>query len=97
MDGDDLLASDDWADNEWALLTKSDPEKVIRVVLGKLRLLSGEEQEIATTSFVILSGLIGMEEEVERRLNTAMIDIMENKVLGPAIRKGLEQGREQGR
>jgi predicted transposase YdaD len=97
MDGEDLLASDDWADNEWALLTKSDPEKVMRVVLEKLRLLSGEEQEIATTSFVILSGIIGMEEEVERRLNTAMIDIMENKVLGPAIRKGLEQGRQLGR
>ena len=26
-----------------------------------------------------------------------MIDVMENKVLGPAIRQGLEQGLEQGR
>ena len=26
-----------------------------------------------------------------------MIDIMENKILGPAIRQGLEQGRLEGR
>ncbi len=26
-----------------------------------------------------------------------MIDIMENKILGPAIRKGIEQGRTEGR
>lgn len=97
MDGADLLASDDWADNEWALLTKSDPEKVMRVVFDKIRALSGEEQEIASTSFVILSGIIGIEEEVERRFKTEMIDIMENKILGPAIRQGLEQGREEGR
>jgi len=35
---------------------------------------------------VIVSGIIGLEEAVVRRLN--MIDIMENKVLGPAILKG---------
>lgn len=97
MDGADLLASDDWADNEWALLTKSDPEKVMRVVFDKLRTLSGEEQETAATSFVILSGIIGMEDEVERRFKIEMIDIMENKILGPAIRQGLEQGRQLGR
>ena len=26
-----------------------------------------------------------------------MIDLMENKILGPAIRQGLEQGRREGR
>lgn len=97
MDGADLLASDDWADNEWALLTKSDPEKVMRVVFDKLRTLSGEEQGTAATSFVILSGIVGLEEEVERRFKAEMIDVMENKILGPAIRQGLEQGRQLGR
>jgi predicted transposase YdaD len=96
MDGAELLASNDWADNEWALLTKTDPEKVIRVVFDKIRALTGEEQEKAATTFVILSGIIGMEDEVERRFKTDMIDLMENKILGPAIRKGLEQGLEQG-
>jgi len=35
MDGEALLASDDWRDNRWALLTIVDPERVIRVVLEK--------------------------------------------------------------
>jgi hypothetical protein len=97
MDGAELLASNDWADNEWALLTKTDPEKVIRVVFDKIRALTGEEQEKAATTFVILSGIIGMEDEVERRFKTDMIDLMENKILGPAIRQGLEKGRQEGR
>ena len=42
---------------------------------------------------MILSGIIGMEDEVERRFKTDMIDLMENKILGPAIRQGMEQGR----
>lgn len=97
MDGADLLASDDWADNEWALLTKSDPERVMRVVMDKIRTLSGEEQQTAAATFVILSGIIGMEDEVERRFEAEMIDLMENKVLGPAIRQGMELGRAEGR
>ncbi len=97
MDGDELLASDDWTDNEWALLTKSDPERVSRVVLQRLRTLSGEEQQKAASTFVILGGILGIEKELERRLQDEMIDLLENKVLGPAIRQGLEQGHAQGR
>ena len=101
MDGAELLASDDWADNEFALLTKSDPEKVIQVVLDKLRTLEGREQAAAATTFVIIGGILGIEEEIERRIDSQMIDLMDNKVFGPVIRKGLdealEQGREQGR
>jgi hypothetical protein len=50
MNGADLLASDDRTDNEWALLTKSDPERVFRVVLAKLRTLSGDEQQKAAST-----------------------------------------------
>lgn len=97
MDGEELLASDDWTDNEWALLTKSDPERVFRIVSNKLRMLSGDEQQKAASTFVILGGILGIEKELERRLQDEMIDLLENKVLGPAIRQGLEQGRSQGR
>lgn len=97
LDGTALLESEDWADNEWALLTKTDPEKVIRVVFDKLKMLSGDEQEKAASTFAILGGIIGMEELLERRFQSEMIDLMENKILGPAIRRGLEQGLEQGR
>lgn len=97
MDGAELLACDDWANNEWTLPTKTDPEKVIRVVFEKIRGLTGEEQEKAATTFVILSGITGMEDEVERRFKADMTDLLENKILGPAIRKGSEQGRLEGR
>lgn len=97
MDGEELLASDDWTDNEWALLTKSDPERVFRVVSARLRTLPGDEQQRAASTFVILGGILGIEKELERRLQDEMIDLLENKVLGPAIRQGLEQGRTAGR
>ena len=97
MDGTELLESDDWADNEFALLTKTDPEKVIRVVFDKLRTLSGEEQGTAAYTFAVLGGIIGVEDELTRRFRSEMIDIMDNKIIGPAIRQGLEQGRQEGR
>ena len=52
----------------------------------QIRSLKGEEQETAVGLFVILARIIGLEETVVGRLN--MIDIMENKVLGPAILRG---------
>jgi len=96
MDGEDLLESDDWGDNALALLTKADRERVIQVVEARLRQLDGEEQQEAARTFVLLSGILGIEEEIGRRLKTDMIDIMENKVLGPAIQQGIEQGRREG-
>lgn len=93
MDGTELLASDDWADNEWALLTKTDPERVIRVVIEKLHALRGEQQREAAATFVLLGGIINLEEELKRRLANEMIDIMENKVFGPLIRQGRREGK----
>ena len=98
MDGTPLLESDDWTDNEWALLTRTDPEAVMRVVFQKLHNLSGSEQQEAANSFMLIGGILGIEKEIERRMRDEMsIDVMENQVLGPAIRKGLEQGRQEGR
>lgn len=86
FDGEPLLASDDWGDNLLALLTSVEQERVLLRVEQQIRRLKGEEQETAAGLFVVLSGILGLEETVVRRLN--MIDIMENKVLGPAILKG---------
>ena len=97
MDGEDLLESDDWGDNALALLTRADRERVIQVVEARLRRLDGAEQQEAARTFVLISGILGIAGEIGRRLRTDMIDIMENKVLGPAIRQGIEQGLEQGR
>jgi hypothetical protein len=86
VDGEPLVRSNDWGDNLLALLTPVEQERVLRRVEEQIRKLKGEEQETAARLFVILAGIIGLEETVVRRLN--MIDIMENKVLGPAILKG---------
>ncbi len=105
MDGEELLASDDWTDNEWALLTKTDPERVIRVVLEKLDRMNGEERQDATATFLLLGGILGIEEDLRSRINNPMIDVMQNKVLGPLVREqieaghkaSLEMGRQEGR
>ncbi|HKE24118.1 MAG TPA: hypothetical protein VKB88_17250 [Bryobacteraceae bacterium] len=86
VDGEPLVESNDWGDNLLALLTPVEQERVLRKVEEQIRKLKGEEQETAARLFVILAGIIGLEETVIRRLN--MIDIMENRVLGPAILKG---------
>ena len=85
-DGEPLLASEDWGDNVLALLTPVEQERVLQRVETQIRKLKGEEQQDAANLFVIISGIMGIEEITERRVQ--MIDIMENKVIGPAIRKG---------
>lgn len=92
-DGESLLASEDWGDNVLALLTAAEQERVLQRVEAQIRKLEGEEQQNAASLFVIISGIMGIEETVVRRVH--MIDIMENKVLGPAIRQGIEQGKTQ--
>jgi hypothetical protein len=93
FDGEPLLASEDWGDNLLALLTHIDRERVFQRVEAQIQKLNGEEQETAARLFVILSGIIGVEESAVRRLH--MIDIMENKVLGPAIRQGIQKGKAE--
>jgi len=94
LDGEPLLASNDWGDNILALLTPVEQERVLCRVEQQLRRLKGEEQEDAANIFAIVSGIIGIEDAVTERIT--MIDIMENKIIGPAIRKGLAQGLAQG-
>ena len=86
FDGEPLLNSDDLGDNMLALLTRCDQERVLRRVEDRLRKLPGGEKEEAARLFVVISGLRALEKTVARRLS--MIDIMENKVLGPAVLRG---------
>lgn len=91
FDGEPLLASDDLGDNMLALLTRCDQERVLQRVEEQLRKLPGGAKEEAARLFVVISGLRSLEKTVERRLH--MIDIMENKVLGPAVLRGEHQGQ----
>ena len=98
LDAEPLLASADWVDNVLALLAKGSPDRVLEVVLPRIRAMSGADQELAAGALTLLSGILGMEEILNERLREiGMIDVMENKILGPAILKGLEQGRQEGK
>ena len=58
FDAGPLLASSDWADNALALLAKGSPEQALEAVLPRLRAMRGEEQNWATGTFLMLSGIL---------------------------------------
>jgi len=97
FDAGPLLASEDWADNLLALLAKGEPETALEVVLSRLRAMKSKDQDWAAGTLLQLSGILGIEETVNDRLKEAgMINLMENKVLGPLIRQQFEQGERKG-
>src|ERR1019366_6453999 len=91
-DGEPLLASEDWGDNVLALLTPVEQERVLQQVEEQIHKLNGEEKHDAANLCMIISAIMGIGAEVVKRIH--MIDIMELEVIGPAIRKGIEQGIE---
>jgi hypothetical protein len=97
-DADLLLASDDWADIALALLAKGDREKVLGVAVSRLRRMGREERAWASGTIILLSGILGIEDTVNERMKEAgMIDLMENKVVGPMILQAEQKGRSEGR
>lgn len=97
-DADSLLASQDWADNALALLAKGAPEKALTAVLTRLRTMRSEDQDWAAGTLLLLSGILGIEDLVGDRLKEAgMINLMENKILGPLIQQQFELGEQKGR
>ena len=98
LDAEPLMASDDWADNVLAILAKGDREKALDAALSRLSAMKSEERDWASATLVLLSGILGIEETVTERLKEAgMIDLMENKVLGPLFLKQIELGEQRGR
>jgi predicted transposase YdaD len=100
LDGDRLLESDQTGDNVIAILARlRDHKEAIRKILGKLAGLPTGEREAAVNQLVNLAGLRCLEETVEREIQRmpVYIDILENKVLGPAFKRGLEEGKLEGK
>jgi hypothetical protein len=56
-----------------------------------------DQREFLVGALLALAGLRGLEETVEQEIrNTpALIDILENKVLGREFKKGLQEGRQE--
>ena len=92
-----LLASDDWADNALALLAKGEPALALEALIPRLRSMIGGDQDWAAATLLLLSGILGVEHFVRDRLQeVGMINVMENKVLGPIIQQRFEEGLQKG-
>ena len=95
LDGDELLASPDMGDNVIAILTRlRDHKEAIRAIVARIAELPESERHVAVQQLVIVAGLrrLGQTVKEEVRKMPIVVDIMENDIIGPAIRQGLEQG-----
>jgi predicted transposase YdaD len=99
LDGERLLASTNVGDNILAVLTRlGEQPKVVRRILERIAAERPGDRDEALTELFIFAGLRKMEVEARREATKMPIlnDIMDNRVIGPAIRKGLRQGRVEG-
>jgi len=99
LDGDRLIESEEVGDNVIAILAGlRDHRDAVRKIVGKIASLAAAGREAALSQLLILAGLRSLEETVAREIQKmpVYIDILENKVLGPPYKKGLEEGRQEG-
>jgi predicted transposase YdaD len=100
LDGDHLLESEETGDNVIAILARlRDHKAAIGKIVGRIADLPAAERETALSQLLILAGLRRLEETVEREIQRmpVYIDLLENKVLGPAFKRGLEEGELKGK
>jgi len=99
LDGEPLLASKNLSDNVIAVLTRLGGEPgTVRRILQRIAEGPTAERGEALMELSILAGLRKLTGEVKREAKKMPIveDIMDNEIFGPAIRKGLAQGRVEG-
>jgi predicted transposase YdaD len=99
LDGAQLLASERIEDNLIAILTKLEDRTVaIRSILERIAGLEKSARRDALAQFLIISGMRTLEETIkEEALKMPILnDIMDHKVLGPAILQGRREGRQEG-
>jgi len=99
LDGERLLTSANTGDNVLALLTRlGEQRETVRRILERIAAGRRGERAGALAELFIIAGLRRMEDEARREAKKMPVlnDIMDNKVIGPAVRKGLRQGRAEG-
>ena len=100
LDEEELLASPFDSDNILAILTRHrDRRETIRRILARIATLEGEARRVAFQELTILAGLRKITDSINAEVKRMPIteDIMDHEIIGPAIRKGLQQGRIEGR
>ncbi len=93
--GEPLLASPEPSDNVLAILARlKDSGTAIRSILENISRLPRDDAREYYQALLILSGLRGLAKAVQEEARTVLaIDLSENEVLGPAYRRGLEEGQ----
>lgn len=100
VDGDALMASPDVSDNVIGVLARlPDRPAAVRRLLGSIANLAPEDRVHYLRALLTVAGLRGIEEYVEQEAHRMPIlnDILDNKVLGREYKKGLDEGRVEGR
>jgi predicted transposase YdaD len=100
FDEEILLNSPFEADNILAILMRhKNRRETIRRILKRIAILKGGARYAAFAKLLIIAGLRELEDSIHTEVRQMPIlnDIMDHKVLGPAIRQGLEQGRKEGK
>ena len=95
LEPEELLDSTFATDNVLAILTRlRNRKEAIRRILVRIAKLERGPREIAFSKLLILAGLRELEDSVraEAQSMPIMHDIMDHKVIGPAIRQGLKEG-----
>ena len=99
LDGEKLLESTSIGDNMIAILGHlPDHRDAARRILERIAGLAPEERRDAVVQFGILSGLRKLGGFVKKEIKKMPLleDLMNHDLLGPVLRKGLKQGRQEG-
>jgi hypothetical protein len=99
LNGDRLLESDDVGDNVIAILAGlRDHGSAVRKIVERIAGLAAAARETALAQLTILAGLRRLSKTVEQeaRKMPIRINLLENEVLGPVIKKGLLEARQEG-
>lgn len=100
LDAASLLGSPLLEDNVIAILGRlGDRREAVREVLRRIAKAPAARRSAALTELSQLAGLRRIGGIIEKEIETmpVLIDIMDNDLLGPVMRRGLEQGKAEGR
>jgi len=100
LEASDLLNSPNLEDNILAVLGRlGDRRDAVQEVLKRIATATPWRRTRALAELTHLAGLrrVGGIIETEIQKMPILLDIMDNPILGPVLRKGIAQGREEGR
>lgn len=100
FEAEKLLQSKHPADAVLAILGRYDNRReTVRRILERVAKMEGSARKVAFSKLMILAGIRQLAEVVEQEAKKMPLhyDIMDHSVIGPAIRKGLIQGKAEGK